>query len=233
MNFDNIFIFVIASFGNPIYDELIRMRKLQFKKYNIAHMFLYDTLPPEKTILDKSDIVFSREPLTHKVLCHPELNPHMTMKFLRGLQLIDENKYTYILRVNISTFINLQSLLDLLSTKHTRHFAGGNIMCHQIYDWSISPVIPFEFISGTCMIFSTDVIQYLKTLPLDDPVYYTHNDDVIISYIVKNYCKSLTNIQYTWSIHEASCLYRIKDDFDRTNDIKKWRYLLKSIDSID
>ena len=233
MNFDDIFIFVIASFGDTIYDELIRMRKLQFKKYNIPHMFLYDTVPPENTILDESDIVFQRPSLTHTVNVHPELNPHMTMKFIDGLHRIDERKYKYVVRVNVSTFIDFQELLTMLSKDmYPIKFAAGYLMCIDIPDWSIDHTDPYEFISGTCMIFSSDVIEFLKTMKLDDPLYYTHNDDVIISYLVKKYCNSLAHINMSWSDEDKCCLYRIKNDYDRSDDIKKWSSLLNSIDSI-
>ena len=232
MNFDDIFVFVIANFGNTVYDEMIRMLKLQFKKYNISHMFLYDSVPPPgNTVLDKSDIIFSKPTLTHNT--QSELNPYMIMKFLAGLHLINENKYKYIIRVNVSTFIDFQQLISVLSNDiPLTKFAGGHLMCFNIPDWSIDHVDPYEFISGTCMIFSKDVIEFLKTKKLDDPLYYTHNDDVIISYLVKTYCDSISKISMSWSDGDKCCLYRIKYEDDRNKDIVKWASLLNSIDSI-
>ena len=82
------------------------------------------------------------------------------------------------------------------------------------------------------MIFSNDTITFLKTKSFDDPLYCTHNDDVILSYMVKDYCESLTNIHMSWSIHHKGFLYRIKDDHDRTKDIEYWKMLLHSVDSL-
>ena len=184
-----IFVIVIASFDKPIYVEFIKFRKLQFKQYGIPHLFVYDTEPADNFVCDDHDFIFKRYPVSEYLdIVHPEYNPHMILKFLHALHRIP-TRYDYVIRVNLSTFINFPLMLNHLSSSPRTAYAAGRNVCIALPDWCLSnrPDDVIDFISGTCMIFSQDVVDLLKTISLGSPLLYTHNDDVILSHFIKKH----------------------------------------------
>ncbi len=124
MKFTDIFIFVVASFGEPVYYHMIKMRKLQLEKYNIPHRFLFDGPCPSDYSPDENDIFYEKlqEPFPIDfTVPYKAINPHMIIKFLKAIKdtSFDPNKYKFILRLNLSTFINFPLLLNKLSTTPT------------------------------------------------------------------------------------------------------------------
>jgi hypothetical protein len=241
-----IFMIVIGSFELDCYTKFISMRKDLFKQYNIEHRFVYDDTVPDTYSLDTNDICIPKltppYPVTNYNNSKPNaLNPHMTLKFLKALKQIPIHTYDYVIRLNLSTYINIKKLLKFLELAPREKYAAGYTMCFQIPDWSISPVNPVHFISGTCMIFSRDVVEYFVTLPYDTPVLYEHNDDVVLSHISKELTSKLTHIpmvfleneNYPSSKQIEECMiFRIKHHLDRNKDINHWVYLMSQIDMI-
>jgi hypothetical protein len=237
-----IFIYIIASFGQPIYKELIKLRKLQLLKYKIDHYFLFDEEPPIDYSMDKNDVYLKKENIISNSKINPHMNPFMIQRFLKGLQLIDETQYDYIIRVNISTFININLLLKELEDKSRYQFVMAPLISHVISDWQEYELKINTTLSGTCIIMSNDIITNLKNINIYDPILHKHNDDTVISHLVKSYIKKYCNINiYVFvsissldtTIFDTICLYRIKNDIDRDYDILHWIYLLKEIDNID
>ncbi len=88
------------------------------------------------------------------------------------------------------------------------------------------------------MIFSKDVISMLKTIEHDYYVLYEHNDDVVLSYLVKLYTQHLYHLPMVFlendrkpTPHEiqTNALFRVKHYSDRARDIDMWKYLLANI----
>jgi hypothetical protein len=233
-----IFIFVIGSFENPYYEQMLKMRKEYLEKYGIPYLILLDGDIPKSYKLGEKDRWYEKD----KEFDPKRMNPHMIQKFLKGLKEINEKEYDYIIRVNISTFMNIPLLLSILEKEKRTKYAGGSLLL-QKYNLDINnPVVQrfplylknvFEMISGTCMIFSNDVIEYLKTLPLFLPFYEHSYDDVILSFLVKEYTDSFVNIPMTFHVgnrvircKEGFPLYRIRHT-DRSYDILVWKELIR------
>jgi hypothetical protein len=237
-----IFIYIIASFGESIYKELIKLRKLQLLKYKIDHYFLFDEDPPIDYVMNKNDVYLKKEDIISHSKINPHMNPFMIQRFLKGLQLIDETQYDYIIRVNISTFININLLLKELENKSRYQFVMAPLISQHISDWEEYKLKISTILSGTCIIMSNDIITNLKNINIYDPILHKHNDDTVISHLIKSYVKHYCNINiYLFesissldtTIFDTFSLYRIKNDIDRDYDILHWEYLLKEIDNID
>jgi len=260
IEFSNIFVFVVASFNDPVYLEFIKLRKQIFKRYGIPHMFVYDITSNDydQNILKNHDLYESetdyfvekeivQPPLSMPSIANPHLNPHMVIKFLKAIRLIDVSKYQFILRVNLSTYINFPLLLNYLNKEDapTSPFIIGPRLKIKLPDSSypLYRSTVNEFISGTCMIFSPDIIKYLQDYDLTNTTeLYIHNDDIVLSHIVKQMNNSvLINIpMVNWCKFKKrsvdllkSILVRCKDNNDRNQDTKKWKYLMKYVDRIN
>lgn len=233
-------IICIASFNEPHFEELIRLRKLQYKKYNIPLYVVYDEIPPDTYIPDDQDIYIPKWTCSQKAFNSP-LNPFMIQRFLQTSMYIDLDQYEYIVRVNISTYIHIHNLLTALQSFPRTQFCGGHLVNIHLTDWSFYTGNSTEIVSGTCMIFSQDVYKYVLTLDLDDPLCYSHNDDVILSHYTKQYVKQFHYIPMKFletdvlcSVEDMRnyCLFRIKHYKDRKCDIIHWKNLLCLIDGI-
>ena len=229
---------IVASFDNDIYQKLVTMRIRQLEKQSIDYVVLYDTPCPEGFVPNKHTLIIDK--VTNPDAVNSKLNPHMLLKFLKGLEHVDESKYDYIIRVNVSTFIDFKGLTRYLENCPRVTFTGGHRLKFVISDWPINNTTPVEFISGTCMIFSKDVISFIKNIPIKymNELAVTQNDDVILSYVIKEYITQFTDIpmlflEYNdFSYSPDYFLYRVKNCYDRKNDILFWQKLLFITDQI-
>ena len=246
LDFSRIFVFVVASFEYDCYYHFIQMRKTLFKKYGIDNMFLYERSPPAYYNCDENDYIMEKDPepfvLDPNISIIPRFQPLMVIKFLKGLKLIDASKYDFVLRINLSTYINFPKLHALLYTYPRRRLIVGYIYLFPLSDWEEYRNKPHKFISGTCMIFTPDVIDHLKTVSLNDPVLYKHFDDTVISHLC------LPAIDYLWkiellfvhnnrSISDDELLefpiIRIKYPLDQRDcELKRWMYLMELVDGV-
>jgi hypothetical protein len=122
MNYTDIFIFVIASFGDPVYYDMIKMRKLQLQKYGISNMFVFDGPFPNDYTPDQNDVCYTppQEPFpVDFTVPYRSINPHMIIKFLKAIKTVDLSKYKFIARINLSTFVNFPLLLNKLQQTPT------------------------------------------------------------------------------------------------------------------
>jgi hypothetical protein len=241
-----IFVIVIGSFNLPCFYEFIRMRKMQLNKYKIPHMFVFDSPIPETYTPDSTDVFFEKVskpyPVENQKNMHSlAMPPHMSIKFLKSLQHIDETQYDYIIRCNLSTFIHFPKLIEYLETITIRPYAGGRLMKFQLPDWAVNPHDPIEFISGTCMIFSSDVIRFFKAVPIHSYILYEHEDDVVLSFLAKLVSNKFYNIPMVLLENDrypeqgeidSFALFRIKHYIDRDKDVEKWRFLLAKLDNL-
>ena len=235
MKFNEIFVFVIASKEEPAYLEMIRMRKMQFAKYQIPHAFLYDGDAYGNQ--DPTDFYYAKEPVAGIV--HPDMNPHMIMKFMKAVRQTDLSSYRFVLRINVSTYINFLRLLPYLETLPNDHVAAGYTMNLVIPGCAmeIYRTTPMHLLSGCAMIFSPDVVRHLQEYDHSNTsVLHMHNDDVVLTYIVQKYgCKLIHLHMWLYNCAEAAnhaILIRLKDEHDRMNDVKQWRELLHTVDQI-
>lgn len=228
-----IFIFVIGSFEQPCYRDFLNMRRLQLEKYGIPHRILLDGQIPSDYTLGPND--YWVEKISNYNTS--AMNPHMILKFLKGLREIDETQYDFIIRLNASTYVNIEELLKFLKDRPRTMFASGHMLRQQHRQIEQSII---QIISGTCMIFSKDVVGYLKSLPLDLPIFEKSYDDVILSYLIKDKVTMFKHIELVFHTGDkmtqvrknSAILYRVRHT-NRENDIIIWKQLLKLYDGIE
>jgi hypothetical protein len=227
-----IFVFVIGSFEQTCYTEMLQMRRRQLEHLGIPHLFLLDGVKPADFELGPHDLWIDKNPDFDP----KAMNPHMTVKFLKGLRTIDVNSYDYIVRVNASTYIQFSALFSLLVSWPRAAVAGGYLLTQGI---SALRLDRFQFVSGMCMVFSSDVAQRLQELPLDLDTYKKSYDDVILSFIIKDVVKSWIHVPFVFYTGDILRLpQKVEGPFhrvrhtDRDNDSIVWHELLRLGDGL-
>lgn len=237
-------IFIIASFEEPAYIDFIKMRKLQLQKYNIPHKFLYDGVNHDFFNDPLTDIFYEKEEPPPNIV-HPHLNPHMIMKFMKALQSTDLSKYKYVLRINLSTYINIPLLLTFLQSLPSEKTAAAYTMKHLLPDSSLElyKTTPIHLLSGCAQIFTMDFIRFLQTYDLTNhAILHMHSDDGVLSHLAKEYGCNFIHIPMIMQPTLAgsklqelqdAILIRCKDEKSRMVDVAKWVYLLMVNDGIN
>ena len=157
----------------------------------IPHLFLLDGVKPDEFELGPHDLWIEKNPAFDS----RAMNPHMIVKFLKGLKLINVGDYDYIVRVNASTYIQFSALFSLLEGWPRVGAAGGFLLTQGIQSLRLDR---FQFISGMCMVFSSDVAYYLQEVPLDLDVYGKSYDDVVLSFIIKDVVKTWIHVPFVF-----------------------------------
>ena len=230
-----IFIFVIGSFEEKAYRYFIKMRKLQLAKYNIAHRFIFDGPCPEDYTPDVSDVFYDKPtpPFAIPVeeIPSPDINPHMIIKFMKAVK--DSNfkpsEYDYILRINLSTFINFPKLYEVLPQIPTSRSCAAHT-AHMHFDG-----MPLKLISGTAQIFTPDFITWFRdNVHFDNPTIYMENDDVILSYFAQEQQLNTITLPITYNRQDTTALMvRLKATDNRFFDVQSWAWLLKAVDNLE
>lgn len=241
MKHPSILILVIASFGIPEYIDMIRFRKLQLKKYAISHIFLFDELPPAGYIFDENDLYIEKSVNTHVGKVNPQMNPFMIQRFLKCLRQTDLNTYDFIVRVNISTFIDFSSLIRHIDSLPRNRCASAPSQKQYLPEWELYRETPLRLMNGTCMIFSIDCIHHILKIDLDDESLTYYNDDTVLSHTLNSYietfvelpCYYLEDLPIPKVFNYTYPVYRIKHIIDRSYDILNWIFLLRDIDKIE
>jgi FkbM family methyltransferase len=236
-----IIVIVIGSFGNPVYQELFGLRKQLLDAAGIDYRFVFDDDVPDRYYLGERDIIVPKctppYPITNAINSKEGAwVPHMTRKFVAALKSLDLTSYDYIVRVNASTFLHMEKLLGFLRGANRTNYVAGHVMRHVIPDFAQNPVQPTTFLSGTCMIFSRDVATMFRELSLEDPLFFEHNDDVVLSWIVQK--QGIPFVDCPWVLLEGDemvrpeqvekyWLFRVKHHSDRRKDVVNWRHLIE------
>lgn len=226
-----IFVVVIGSFEQPCYAHMLRMRRQQLEARGIPHLFLLDGEKPADYALGPCDMWIEKNPAFDP----KAMNPHMIVKFLKGLRTVKVEDYDYIVRVNASTYIQFPALFSCLEAWPRGGVVGGYLLKQQIPAVRLGS---FQFASGMCMIFSSDVARYLQELPLDLDVYKKSYDDVILGHLLLEKGFRLIHTPVVFHIGDklqpvknGHMLYRVRHP-DRKNDVIIWRELLKMHEGI-
>lgn len=246
LDFSKIFIFVVANLEFDYYYHFIQMRKMQFEKYNIPHLFLFEYKPPDYYKSNNNDYFLELDPepfvFDPSIKTNPGFHPLMIVKFIKGLRKINLDKYDYIIRINLSTYINFPQLHNLVYSYERTNLMAGTVLSITLADWDIYKVDKHKFVSGTCIIFSSDVAKFIASYKLDDPILYKHCDDTVLGHICLPVVKYLCSKGFLYigdnrpiSDYELmnNVIIRIKYQLNQRNcNIRRWIYLLKLNDQI-
>ncbi len=237
----NIFIFIVASFEEKAYKYFIKMRKLQLAKYNIPHKFLFDGPCPDDYKPDENDVFYDKPqppfPVPVENIPFPSINPHMIIKFMKAIKNpdFDPNQYKYILRINLSTFINFPKLFDTLPTLPTSKCCAAHSAIIDVGEWPIyRGGKHLRLASGTAQIFTPDFITWFRdNINFDNHDIYQHNDDVVLSHFIKQQNITIHPLTLSYNRKDTNALLiRLKSLENRFYDVESWANLLKEVDNI-
>ncbi len=237
----NIFIFIVASFEEKAYRYFIKMRKLQLAKYNIPHKFIFDGPCPDDYVADENDVFYDKPqppfPIPVEDIPYPQINPHMIIKFMKALKNpeFDPSQYDYILRINLSTFINFKKLFEILPTMPTSKCCLAHSIITDVPEWPLyRSGNPLRLISGAAQIFTPDFITWFRdNVNFDNHDIYRHNDDVVLSHFAAQQGLQVLPLTYTHDRNDTkSVLVRLKSFENRFYDVASWAHLLKEVDDI-
>lgn len=218
---------------------MIMMRIQQLEQRNIPYCFLFNGDIPSDFPLSK-DKYFHYPTLSIEKYNDKNLTtPWATKAFQEALQTLYKernlDRYDYVLRLNISTYVNFDKFYWMLENlPRTGLFAGPLF----IVDKKI-------FANGTAMLFSNDVAKaFALETTLDESLCNTKNDDVVISWsLTDRYYIHDLNFYYVWyeqykevpsiqeffnKVKEETVFFRIKNDCEKRDEIDTslWYILL-------
>lgn len=164
-----IFLLVITGFEDS-FRKIDDMRRKQCKKYNIPVLFLYNGSPPEGFTLREDERLLPG--VQHHV-------PGQFIKFHLGMRDIfskyNIEDFDYIIRCTSAGFIDFNKLPMLLSYLPKKRCHAGRFFWN---DYGV-------YMSGPCMIFSSDVAyKFAQKTDYHERV-FQHSDDVMISQAVR------------------------------------------------
>lgn len=167
---DRFFVVVYASFNLKCYDAMARIRIAQMRKRGIAFHFLVNGSIPDDLPLASNEYTLVDGPLTPHLFWAPKA----LQRFLQTFYKNEENeKYDYILRVNMSTFVCFERFLWMLQFLPKENCLAGNFFgrYEKIY------------LSGTVHLFSKDVAKYYAhEVTLNDTDCNTMTEDIVTSF---------------------------------------------------
>lgn len=233
---NNTFIVVIASFNEPYYKDMVNIRIDQLRKRNLPFHFLINGDMPSDIDLNTEE--YTIEPiLSVSVLSKFQVTPWATkafQAFLQNFYSSDEaERYQYILRMNVSTFVSFERLHWMLQFLPKEKLICGPVFEHQMK----------IFCNGTAMIFSKDVAKaFAFETKLDDEFCRTQNDDLVISWTLMErfplqdinfyflWCERYTEVpnmnEFFGGIRPHHVFFRIKNEANREKvDSTLWRAL--------
>lgn len=154
---------VILTYDNPLYNHFDRIKRGYLLSKNEDFYFVYNGIDDTKHNIQDRTYNFKTE------IYNPSGIPVMFEKFIDIAKsgLLDE--YDFVIRVNSSTFINIDKVREELSTKSD-----------QVYMGFFYP--NWQFVSGACTIFSRDILKRLVEFGSD--LKTQREDDVVIGEIM-------------------------------------------------
>ena len=223
MHYKIIFL-IISSDNEPVYAQMREILPKYLNLYfdKIQYFFIECNSEQSEEVVEKD----------HYLYCKgvDSTIPGIFHKTMKSMNYLD-NHYScdFVVRTNLSTFWHMDNLLKLVNTLPTQGYAGGFCFAK-------------DYLSGTTMIFSSDVIQRLIPYSQDSRALLI-NDDVAISIFlhdekipiqpVKNYSWDYTgSLQIIQPDHNVDNVlnFRIKNqNNDRKLDVINFKILLQKI----
>jgi hypothetical protein len=140
------------------------------------------------------------------------------------------SEYDYILRVNSSTFLNIPKLEEAIKLLPKQNCYAGHY--GDIINNILQPIKPTDFVSGTCIIFSRDVLRKLSEI--DTHIAFENDDLEIFRYMTQFNIpripihmywydnNQLPTSQHILDILNKYPLLRIKNNENREIDKQIW-----------
>jgi hypothetical protein len=207
-------ILVIASPTTYYNKNKIILDKFMNSNPNIKTFFIYGNINKETIYKSTHDLFFD---------CEESLRPGILKKTLLSFEYILKNfEFDYVIRTNISTFWNFSYLLNIINKLPINRCIAGNITNK-------------NFIMGTCIILSKDLIEYIINnkhkvhINIHDDVeltrFYQRELKLKLIYIPR--CDIYTKQFPINNIPKKFICYRVKTQYNRHLDSLKMFQLYK------
>jgi hypothetical protein len=224
---ENVFVIIIASYNLPAYSDLISLRRRQLQAYKIPYLFVIDG--DGYTTPKPDELYIHRNPMIEFKSKVPGIYSNILFKYYEAVKKVladpKNSNIKYIIRVNISTYINIKKLSEQLPTLPVSNAFMGVQECTHLQ---------YPYLSGVLMTFSRDVMEYFAQLDLyRNRIAYDHWDDTAICWILGE--KYKYTIPFTIHWHESwetldldvdeavkHPFVRIKNSSDRSKDVSDW-----------
>ena len=224
---ENVFIIIIASYNLPSYSDLITLRRRQLRAHKIPYLFVIDGAGYSNPKPD--ELYIHRNPMIEFKSKVPGIYSNILFKYYEAVKKVladaKNSNIKYIIRVNISTYINIEKLsiqLPLLPVENA--FMGVSECTH----------LQYPYLSGVVMMFSRDVMEYFIQLDLyKNQIAYDYWDDTAICWILGE--KYKYTIPFTIHWHESwqnvdldvdeavkHPFVRVKNSSLRSKDVLDW-----------
>jgi len=209
----NICILIIATDNNSIYRHFIEIwEKYMNINSNIKCYLLYNDPTIKKEYIIETNKIITKY--------KESIRPGVLQKTLKAMEILSKNKiiekYDYIIRTNLSTFWIYERLIEYLKNIPKSGFFGSPIM--ELKD--NNNIKTGEFGSGTCMIFSKELIKII--VDNINNFCLERADDVAISLLLIRNNINITNIE-RYDFTDGS----ISNINSRINQIKKDIFIIR------
>jgi len=209
---------VVLTHDTPLYNHFDAIKRKYLDSKNENYFFVYNGTDTTKSDPNNRTLNY------YSNLQHPQGIPDIFLKFINVIKqgLLDD--YDFVIRCNSSTFVNIDTIRNELTTKKDNLYMG-------VYGQG------WNFISGTCIVFSKDVIK--KLADNYQTVNYYREDDVVIGDILSRLNVPMTYIPQH-NFHDAktapsidavrdkitSHTIRVRNDFNRELiDVSVWNMI--------
>jgi hypothetical protein len=226
---DSFFVIVYASFNLPCYEAMALIRIEQMRKNGISFHFLINGPLPPYIPLQKHEYTLVEGEMTPHLFWAPKALQNFLQDFYKDPA---NEKYKYVLRVNMSTFVNFHKFLWMLTLLPKEKLLGGAFFGRneKIY------------LSGTAHLFSKDVAKaYAYETVLDDEQCNTLTEDIVTSYALQDrfpmhdlnfffkWLEGYNTVEETMKIpsqfHYQNVFFRVRNDTNR-NVVDPYIWLL-------
>jgi hypothetical protein len=204
-----IFLLVITGFEES-FRKIDDIRRRQCEKYNIPVLFLYNGIPPEGMVLRDDERLL---PVQNHVPGQ-YIKFHLGMKEIFSRYKVDD--FDYVVRCTSAGFIDFNKLPMLLSYLPKKRCHAGRFVWN---DYGV-------YMSGPCMLFSSDVAYKFAQKDTYHPRVFEHSDDVMISREVRDYA-DFCDLNFFWTnlegktemptrdtilpLHPSNVIFRVKN----------------------
>lgn len=174
---------VVLTYDTPLYNHFDSIKRKYLQNKNEPYYFVYNGIDESKNDLSKNSINFFSD------VRHVSGIPVMFLKFIDLIEKQLLKDYDFVIRVNSSTFINIDIIRETLQRLDNKN----------IYMGYFHP--QWNFVSGACTIFSQDVLN--KLVEYKNSVNIFKEDDVVIGEILQK-----NNISKTYL--DRYCLHELQ-----------------------
>lgn len=228
-------LFLIIASENKLYNEIKPyLNKLYSNNEDIDFFYIYNNINLENDFLIKNKDIYFKEKESYI--------PGIFNKTIKSFNLLNVDKYDWIIRTNMSTFFYIPEFKNILSDKDKNNVYCPIVKRSTRYNDILFPV-------GFCIIMSSQIVK--KILLNFDSIqnekineFKTFPDDVIFGNIFNTLQISMVSIQKNLirsdeiykilpneAIIQKKCIFRNRDYLDNeerlTNEIKRWDFVIK------